>query len=42
MDSDCPFCHGELETLGVLGDLAWYRCINCGAEFAFDAEEEEE
>ena len=29
----CGFCYGPLMTLGVLGDLVWKRCRDCGAEF---------
>ncbi len=29
----CPFCNGQGEPLGTLGDLEHYRCRNCGAQF---------
>lgn len=29
----CGFCYGPLMTLGILGDLIWKRCRDCGAEF---------
>lgn len=31
-DVQCPACDGEVELLGALGDLEWYRCRDCGAE----------
>lgn len=29
----CPMCNGQGALLGSLGALTWYRCIQCGAEF---------
>lgn len=35
MDNQCPVCiTGILEYMGSLGDLAWFRCCNCGAEIS--------
>jgi len=41
MNGDCPFCGGEIERLGIMGDCDWYRCVDCGEEFAFPVEEED-
>ena len=30
---DCPVCGGIGGLLGALGNLTWYRCLNCGIEF---------
>lgn len=27
---DCPACGGDRELIGVLGNIAHCRCINCG------------
>lgn len=38
---DCPAC-GGLQTggeLGQLGNLYWYRCVNCGMDFNKEANE---
>jgi hypothetical protein len=29
---ECPYCRGPVSALGILGDVCWYRCRNCGAE----------
>ena len=29
----CPACGGDGGYLGTLGNLDWFRCIYCGAEF---------
>lgn len=30
----CPACHGSgPEVLGTLGNVAWGRCRDCGADF---------
>ena len=42
MNGDCPFCGGEIERLGIMGDCDWYRCVDCGEEFAFPVEEEDQ
>ncbi len=31
--AECPLCGGEGVSLGGLGNLAWYRCRDCGIEF---------
>jgi tRNA(Ile2) C34 agmatinyltransferase TiaS len=36
MDNECSLCGGQLELLGYLGNLAWFRCRNCGMEFSFE------
>ena len=36
MDNECPACYGELYLLGYLGNLARFRCANCGLEFSFE------
>jgi hypothetical protein len=28
----CTLCQGELQLMGVLGSVPWYRCRNCGME----------
>jgi len=35
-------CGGILVFLGVLGNLAHYRCRDCGAEFSSQADEGED
>lgn len=30
----CPACGGEGRSMGALGNLAWYRCVNCGWEWS--------
>lgn len=30
----CGLCGGLLVFLGLLGDLAWYRCRDCGLEYS--------
>jgi hypothetical protein len=37
----CPVCGGTIYLLGYLGNLAWFRCANCGMEFSFEIETEE-
>jgi hypothetical protein len=37
----CPLCDGESEFLGQLGNLEWYRCRYCGAEFSVKTEDDE-
>lgn len=34
----CPLCEGVGTEMGVLGNLAWYRCQDCGAEFSIKVE----
>ena len=29
----CPICDRENPPMGVLGNLIWYRCQDCGAEY---------
>jgi len=29
---ECEYCSGEMQKLGRLGNLDWYRCRDCGAE----------
>ena len=29
----CPACTGPSVFMGQLGNLAWFRCQNCGMEF---------
>lgn len=36
----CPMCGGPAPLLGTLGMKDWFRCRNCGWEFAVDAEPE--
>ena len=38
----CPACHGPSFPLGVLGNLAHYRCRNCGADYSHACGEGEE
>lgn len=33
-DIVCPMCGGPVGGLGLLGNLAWYRCVDCGLDFA--------
>ena len=38
MEAYCPMCGTEdLEFLGILGRLAWFRCRLCGDTFSVDA-----
>lgn len=30
---DCGLCGGPGVPLGVLGQLSWFRCRNCGIDF---------
>lgn len=30
----CPVCDGEAAFMGFLGMMAWFRCRDCGTEFA--------
>lgn len=39
MDNECPICGGELYFLGYLGNLAWFRCANCGMVLNVEADE---
>ncbi len=32
----CPACGSIGVELGVLGQLTWYRCEDCGFEFAYN------
>lgn len=36
---ECVVCGGDLALLGVLGNLAHLRCINCGAPQSMSANE---
>ena len=31
---ECYVCHGTCAYLGNLGNLEYFRCINCGVEFS--------
>jgi len=31
--SECPACGGLGSVLGILGNLVWFRCQNCGIDF---------
>jgi tRNA(Ile2) C34 agmatinyltransferase TiaS len=37
----CPMCGGEAAFMGALGILNWFRCIQCGADFNKNNEEED-
>lgn len=30
----CPVCYGEAGVLGVLGNLRYYLCRDCGMQFS--------
>jgi len=30
----CKLCEGSLYLLGILGNIAWFRCRHCGVEFS--------
>ena len=30
----CQFCNGALNIMGILGNLEYFRCENCGMEFS--------
>lgn len=30
----CPMCDGPGDSIGTLGRLFWFRCINCGWDFS--------
>ena len=34
----CPMCSGQLSMLGILGNVTWYRCIQCGMEVGLQDE----
>lgn len=34
---ECPECGGDLGFLGVLGNVNWYQCRNCGVEVGKEA-----
>lgn len=34
----CPECNGDLVFMGVLGNMEWYYCEDCGAEVGFKVE----
>ena len=34
----CKLCEGSLYLLGILGNLAWFRCRHCGVEFSENVE----
>ena len=38
---DCPICEGQALVLGTLGRLNHYRCRDCGMDFAYQTEKEE-
>lgn len=31
---DCNMCGGDLNYLGTVGNLRWWRCEDCGAEMS--------
>lgn len=33
-DRECPICGGPGIFLGILGNLIWHRCRDCGTEFS--------
>ncbi len=35
----CQICSGLLQHIGILGNLAWFRCQNCGWEISDRIEE---
>lgn len=35
----CPMCGGLGAFMGALGYLCWFRCLDCGWEFAAEPEE---
>jgi transposase-like protein len=36
----CPACETDaIIVLGILGDLAWFRCESCGMEFSIPVAE---
>jgi hypothetical protein len=38
----CKLCGGQLVGLGILGDLLWCRCEDCGMQESIQVEENEE
>ena len=30
---ECPLCGGIGSLMGQLGNLVWFRCLNCGIDF---------
>jgi tRNA(Ile2) C34 agmatinyltransferase TiaS len=44
MNPICPICDGEGKYMADLGDLAWFRCEDCGMDFStpIDMTDEEE
>lgn len=35
----CEICEGNLIWMGCLGNKDWFKCRNCGMQFAFGKEE---
>lgn len=35
----CPLCDGYSNELGTMGNLTWYRCEDCGADFDIEVEQ---
>ena len=35
-DLHCQFCNGALTIMGILGNLEYFRCENCGMEFSIN------
>jgi len=40
--TNCSICEGELLPLGALGNIEYFRCRNCGAQFMFEKEKQDE
>jgi hypothetical protein len=38
----CGACGGTLEYMGILGNLIWLRCIDCGMEIHVTKEREDD
>lgn len=36
----CPECQGPGQEMGILGNLQYFRCRNCGAEYNVPLEQE--
>ncbi len=37
----CQFCNGALNIMGILGNLEYFRCENCGMEFSVNLSRKE-
>lgn len=36
---NCKYCGGPSDAMGQLGPLVWFKCQNCGSEYAIPVDE---